>query len=163
MSRATNESLSLSLSSIQWLRYNPLINPTRIAGTYLLPNHTIYARPIPEVTIKKLLSRTSSTDELAKHMYLAQQTIEYAGRNEARAVVVYGCKCKRTKRDMSYLKSDQEESDIKIVLHALDATANGATEISIHSPDTDVFILAQRHYPDLCQNTIFVTGKGWEG
>ena len=39
---------------------------------------------------------------------------------------------------MSYLKNDQEESDTKIVLHALDATANGATEISIRSPDTDV-------------------------
>ena len=85
--------------------------------------------------------------------YLAQQTIEYAERNGARAVVVYGCKCKETKRDLWYLKSDQEDSDTKIVLHALDATANGATEISIRSPDTDVLILAQRRYPDLCQKT----------
>ena len=61
---------------------------------------------------------------------------------------------------MSYLKSDQEESDMKIVLHALDATANGAMEIRIHSPDTDVFILYLRRYPNLCQNTVFVTGKG---
>ena len=45
-------------------------------------------------------------------------------------------------------------------MHALDATANGATEIKIHSPDTDVFILALRRYPDLFQNTVFVTGKG---
>ena len=61
---------------------------------------------------------------------------------------------------MSYLKSDQEEADTKIVLHALDATANAATEIRIHSPDTDVFILALRCYPDHCQNMVFVTGKG---
>ena len=61
---------------------------------------------------------------------------------------------------MSYLKTDQEEADMKIVLHALDATANGATKIRIHSPDTDVFILALRRYPDLCQNMVFVTGKG---
>ena len=27
-------------------------------------------------------------------------------------------------------------------------------------PDTDVFILCLRRYPDLCQNTVFVTGKG---
>ena len=74
--------------------------------------------------------------------------------------MAYGCECKGTKRDMSYLKSDQEEADTKIVLHALDATANGATEIRIHSPDTDVFILALRRYPDRCQNTVFVTGKG---
>ena len=92
--------------------------------------------------------------------YLAEQTIEYAERIGARAVVAYGCECKGTKRDMSYLKSDQEEADTKIVLHALDATANGATEIRIHSPDTDVFILALRRYPDLFQNTVFVTGKG---
>ena len=61
---------------------------------------------------------------------------------------------------MSYLKSDQEEADTKIVLHALDATANGATEIRIHSPDTDVYILSLRRYLDFCQNTLFVTGKG---
>ena len=87
---------------------------------------------ITKVTMKKLLSHTSTKDELAK--YLAEQTIEYAERNGARAVVAYGCECKGTKRDMSYLKSDQEEADTKIVLHALDATANGATEIRIHSP-----------------------------
>ena len=113
---------------------------------------------ITKVTMKKLLSHTSTNDELEK--YLAEQTIEYAERNRARAVVAYGCECKGTKRDMSYLKSDQEEADTKIVLHALDATANGATEVRIHSPDTDVFILALRRYPDLCQHTVFVTGKG---
>ena len=72
----------------------------------------------------------------------------------------YGCESKGNKKDMSYLKSDQEEADTKIVLHALDATASGATEIRIHSPDTDVFILCLRRYPDICQNTVFVTGKG---
>ena len=107
----------------------------------------IYYRIIPstqslitQVTMKKLLSHTKTKDELAKN--LAEQTIEYAERNGARAVVANGCKCKGTKRDISYLKSDQEEADTKIVLHALDATANGATEIRIHSPNTDVFILA---------------------
>ena len=59
-------------------------------------------------------------------------------------VVAYGCECKGNKGYMSYLKSDQEESDTKIVLHTLDATANGATEIRIHSLDTDVFILSLR-------------------
>ena len=113
---------------------------------------------ITKVTMKKLLSHTSTNDELEK--YLAEQTIEYAERNRARAVVAYGFECKETKRDMSYLKSDQEEADTKIVLHALDATANGATEVRIHSPDTDVFIPALRRYPDVCQHTVFVTGKG---
>ena len=108
--------------------------------------------------MKKLLSHTKTKDELAKN--LAEETIEYAERNRARAVVAYSYEYKGTKRDTSYQKSDQEEADTKTVLHALDATANGATEIRIHSPDTDVFVLALRCYPDLCQNTVFVTGKG---
>ena len=83
--------------------------------------------------MKKLLSYTSTKDELAK--YLAEQTIECAERNGARAVIGYDCECKEIKRDMLYLKGDQEEADTKIVLHALDTTANGATEIRIHSPE----------------------------
>ena len=67
--------------------------------------------------MKKLLSHTSTKDELER--YLAEQTIKYAERNGAKAVVAYGCECKRTKKDMSYLKSDQEEADMKIVLHDL--------------------------------------------
>ena len=88
--------------------------------------------------MKKLLSHTSTKDELAK--YLTEQIIEYAERNGARAVVAYGSECKGSKRDMSYLKSDIKEADTKIVLYALDATANGAIEIRIHSPDTEMFI-----------------------
>lgn len=113
---------------------------------------------IAKVTMKKLLSHTNTKNELAK--YLAEETIQYAERNGARVVVAYGCECKGTERDMSYLNSNQEEADTKILLHALDATANGATEIQIHSPDTDVFILSLRRFPDLCHNTVFVTGKG---
>ena len=47
-----------------------------------------------------------------------------------------------------------------MILHALDATANGATQQQIYSPDTDVFVLALRRYPALCENTLFVTGRG---
>ena len=47
-----------------------------------------------------------------------------------------------------------------MILRALDATANGATKLLIHSPDTDVFVLALRRYPELCENTLFVTGRG---
>jgi len=48
----------------------------------------------------------------------------------------------------------------KLILHALDATANGATTLEIHSPDRDVFELSLRRYPELCRNTYFVTGTG---
>jgi hypothetical protein len=63
------------------------------------------------------------------------------GRN---VIVSWACECKGTTRNMTYLKSNQEEADMKIILHALDATTNRASEIKIHSPDTDVFILALR-------------------
>ena len=82
--------------------------------------------------MKKLLSHAKTKSDLAE--YLAERTIEHAERNGTRVVVVYGCESKGNKKDMSYLKSDQEEADTKIVLHALDATASGATEIRIHSP-----------------------------
>ena len=47
-----------------------------------------------------------------------------------------------------------------MILRALDATANGATQLQIHSPDTDVFVLTLRRYPELCENTLFVTERG---
>ena len=39
-------------------------------------------------------------------------------------------------------------------------TANGATELYIHSPDTDGLVLPLRRYPELCVKTSFVTGTG---
>ena len=56
------------------------------------------------------------------------------------------------------MSSEQEEADTKLLLHAKDAVDCGATNIHIFSPDTDVLILAIRHYPELCLDTNFVTG-----
>ena len=67
--------------------------------------------------MKKLLSHTGTKAELEK--YCAEHNIEYAERNGARAVVAYGCESKGTKREMSYLRSDQEEVDTKTVLQHL--------------------------------------------
>ena len=108
--------------------------------------------------MKNLFFYANAKNELAE--YLAHKTVEHAEQNGTRMVVAYGSECKGNKKDMSYLKSDQEEADTKIVLHALDTTTNGATEIRIHSPDIAVFILSLRRYPDLSQNTVIVTGKG---
>ena len=47
-----------------------------------------------------------------------------------------------------------------MILHTLDATNDGATKLSIHSPETDVLVLAIRRYSEMCPNTSFVTGKG---
>ena len=63
-------------------------------------------------------------------------------------------------KELSISQSNQEEADTKLLLHALDASANGATILTIHSLDTDVFVLSLRCFPELCQNTYFVTGTG---
>ena len=47
-----------------------------------------------------------------------------------------------------------------MLLHALDATTNGATELYIHSPHTNVLVLSLRCYPELYVKTSFVTGMG---
>ena len=60
---------------------------------------------------------------------------------------------------MNHLPSDQEEADNKMVLHALDATANGAMELYIHSPDTDVGCASKALSRSLCKTSfVFTTG-----
>ena len=54
----------------------------------------------------------------------------------------------------------QTNESLKLILHSLDATSNGATSIRIHSPDTDVLVLTIRRYPSICHDTCFVTGTG---
>ena len=122
--------------------------------------HITSSTHIVKITMKKLklLSHVNTKKKLTE--YFAQKIIETAQRMGRNVVVSWACECKGTTRNMTYLKSNQEEADTKIILHALDATTNGASEIKIHSPDTDVFILALRRFPRLCQNTVFVTGKG---
>ena len=113
---------------------------------------------IAKVLMKRLLSHTKTKIELT--IYLGQKIKEYADGSGRQLVVAWGSVCKATHKDVVHLQSNQEEADTKTILHALDATANGATQLQIHSPDTDVFVLALRRYPELCENTLFVTGRG---
>ena len=53
---------------------------------------------------------------------------------------------------MNHLQSSQGEADKTATLHYIDATLNGASHLHIHSPVTDVFVLAL--------NTSFITGTG---
>ena len=53
---------------------------------------------------------------------------------------------------------DHEEADTKTLLHALDATANSATELYIYSSDTNALVLPLRRYLELCVKTWFVAG-----
>ena len=71
------------------------------------------------------------------------------GDSDRRLVVAWERECKATHQDMTHLQSKEEDAHTKILLHAPDATTHGTTEIRIHSPDTDVFILSLRQFPDL--------------
>ena len=53
-------------------------------------------------------------------------------------------------------KSDQEEADTKMLLHALDATANGAMELYIHSPDTGVSCASKVLSGAVCEDIVCV-------
>ena len=68
--------------------------------------------------------------------------------------------CKSNKLSVERLTSTQEEADIRMLLHAIDATHRGATSLSIQSPDTDVLILALWKYTSLCEDTSLVVGTG---
>ena len=61
--------------------------------------------------------------------------------NGRRFVVSWACQCEATHQRTEHLKSNQEEADTKLILHALDATANSATTLEFHSPDTDVCVV----------------------
>ena len=92
--------------------------------------------------------------------FLAEKMLIKAHAEQKKMVVAWGSQCRATHRDVSHLNSQQEKAGTKLFPHAAEATASRASVVNIHSPDTDVFILAFRQYPELCNNTSFVTGAG---
>jgi len=74
--------------------------------------------------------------------------------------VAWGSECLATHQNVVHLGSSHKEADTKLVLHALAASCSGATTVHVYSPDTDVLVLLLRRYPELCQDTSFVTGVG---
>ena len=113
---------------------------------------------ISKVQMKRLLSHNTTKMKLTG--YLARKALEHAETTGKRFVVARGSECEATHKDVTPLRSTHEEADTKILLHAVDTAVYGATEINIHSPDTDVFTLSLRRYPELCAETNFITGTG---
>ena len=109
--------------------------------------------------LKKLLSRTKTKAELTA--FLAKK-VKKRGQALRRLQldVARGKECEATHKDIGHLQSDHEEADKKIILHALNATTDGAADLTIHSIDFDVLVLAIRRSSDVCLNTSFVTGRG---
>ena len=97
---------------------------------------------IAKIPLRKLLSHVMTKMELTN--YLAEKILTKAHTEIKQIVVAWGTQCQATLRDVQHLSSQQEEADTKLLLHAVDATVSGASTINIHSPDTDVFILAVR-------------------
>ena len=131
---------------------------SRQGGQYPIYYKITDTTHIAKVPMKRLLSHVNTKVELTQ--FLARKTLEKGSHIGKDVVVAWGNQCKAAHKDVAYLESSQEEADTKLLLHAIDATASGATSIDIISPDTDVFVLALRRFPELCQNTSFVTGRG---
>ena len=125
--------------------------------------HPVYYRVtdsthIAKLLVKHLLSDKRTKMELTEHLSAKViQRSECMGKN---VIVAWGCYCQGTHFDVTHLRSSQEEADTKIILQAVDAASRGATEITIHSPETDVFVLSLRRYPQLCSGIRFATGTG---
>ena len=92
--------------------------------------------------------------------YLTRKALGHAEIIGKNLFVAWGTACEATHKNVVHIRSTQEDADPNILLHAVDAAAHGATEIKIHSPDTDVFILSLRRYTQLCHDTNFTTGTG---
>ena len=113
---------------------------------------------IRKTPMKKLLAKMKTKAELTE--YLASNTLEKGPQSGKCVVVTWSCRCETTHMDASHLASNHKEANTKLLLHAVDATMSGATSIEIMSPNTDMFVLSLRRFPQLCQNTTFVPGRG---
>ena len=73
-----------------------------------------------------------------------------------KVVGALGYQCRATQQNMNHLQSDQEEADTKMVLHTLDATANGAMELYIHCPDTDFSCASKAISGSVCEDMVYL-------
>jgi len=71
----------------------------------------------------------SLKEEARRSRYCLLKHQRFSRQGGRRLVVVWGNECKATHKDLRNLESNQEEADTKIILHAADATSDGATEI----------------------------------
>ena len=68
--------------------------------------------------MRRLLSHSKTNNELSS--YLADKFLDHAMKTNLQVVGVWGCQCRATRhQNANHLQSDQEEADIKMLLHAL--------------------------------------------
>ena len=162
-----NERINMEPSSQLLLLLTPNLaelqsigKPDRQAGqdpVYYGISNSKHISKVP-MSSRRLRSHSKTKNELSG--YLAEKFLDHAMKTNLRVFVAWGSQFRATHQNANHLQSDQEEADTKMLLPALDATANGETDLYIHSPDTDVLVLPLRRYPGLCVKTSFVAGTG---
>ena len=65
-----------------------------------------------------------------------------------------------TKEEVYMLRSNQEETDSRVILYADYGAKKAYKSIKVRSPDSDVFFILLHHAPKLNANVYFDTGKG---
>lgn len=114
---------------------------------------------IAKVTMAQLLCCNENKGALT--IYLASHLIDCKKDAEKTYVVTSKDDCMSScNLNLRHLRSWQEEADTRMLLHAVDATARGASSITIQSPDTDVLVLALWLYRRLCPFTSLIVGTG---
>ena len=93
-------------------------------------------------------------------IYFASHILECKKDSPKTYVVTLKYECKSNKLSVEHLTSTQLEADTRLLLHTIDATKRRATFLSIHSPDTDVLVLALWRFASLCDETSVVVGTG---
>ena len=122
--------------------------------------------PIPQ-NWKQFLSDGQNKAGLAH--YYSEYMAEYAPAllSHEQTLVVSGGDGEKTRsitrqavEDVGSLRSNQEEADTRIILHAVAAADNGANTIVVRSPDTDVLVLLLHHRPAIkAKEIFFLTGR----
>lgn len=131
---------------------------TRLGKTVAVAYHITDSTNIGNVTMKKLLSHSSTKHELTE--YFSKKILDMAKDISTTIVCAWSNKAESNTFDASYLGSSQEEADTKLVLHGVEATKRGASQLSIYSLDTDVFVLCLRRCPLFPKTVTFCTGVG---
>ena len=129
----------------------------RLGGLASVRYKIIDSTKIQHIPMKKLLSLEGTKDELT--MFFSEK-IMYMAMKTSQQYVVAWRKHVDSSFDLCCHASSHEEADTKIIFHAIKAKERGATQLDVYSPDTDVFILLIRRYPQLPMETSFVTGRG---
>ena len=118
---------------------------------------------IANVPLKQFLSHIDTKAELTT--YLSEKALShFQNKGDKRFVLVHDTVAESNFEDFSedLKQHDHEEADTLIVLHAIDASNSNRRVQHLHilSQDTDVFLLLLNKYPQLCPNTVFITGRG---